>query len=65
MHEKEKYNLSQLRTKVDDFIIQKAELLDALRNSITLTYKLIEYQKKLDVNFVVKRIFAYDNSETN
>lgn len=52
----EKLHLSELKSKIDNFIQQKTALFETIRNVFALTWDMIVLKKKFNVKFLVKQI---------
>lgn len=52
----EKLNLSEINSKIDNFIQQKTALIEIIRNLFALTWDMIVLKKKFNFEFLVKKI---------
>lgn len=55
MSDSEKKTYLELNSKIDNFLEQKAILLETLSTTITLTYKIIVLKNKINIKLMVKQ----------
>lgn len=65
MNNNEKQNVSQLNSKIDNFLEQKNELIQILENITTLLHNYVIYKNELDVEFMVKRMIQSSVQDKN